>query len=303
MLRFHTRFTEKKLRGNAGLVHIGRFVKKLKLRTTIDQKVSIVRASNIGYRVSGAIIMFAMGIIAGAKRISHLSILQNDYVIRTLFKWDKFPVDTTVSRIFKLFSHTHCQELSEVEGHLRKRVWLKKWFGKVTLDMDSTVQGVFGSQEGAKKGYNPKKKGQNSYHPLLCFVAENRECLHSWFRSGDTHSANGSEEFMKECLARLPKRVWKVAVRADSAFFDGKLLDFLESKSCQYLIKVKLKGLESLLSAQKWQKIKNRPGFEGTEFLYRCSGWNRARRFVAVREVKVTPSEEPLFPIPKVEYI
>jgi hypothetical protein len=34
-----------------------------------------------------------------------------------------------------------------------------------------TVIGVTGSQEGAEKGYNPMKKGQKSYHPLLCFIA------------------------------------------------------------------------------------------------------------------------------------
>lgn len=49
----------------------------------------------------------------------------------------------------------------------------------VTLDFDSTVIGVHGSQEGAAKGFNPNSIGQNSYHPLLCFIAENKECLHS----------------------------------------------------------------------------------------------------------------------------
>ncbi len=48
---------------------------------------------------------------------------------------------------------------------------------RATLDLDSSVIGVHGSPEGADKGFNPKKKGQNSYHPLLCFVAETRECL------------------------------------------------------------------------------------------------------------------------------
>ena len=33
---------------------------------------------------------------------------------------------------------------------------------------------------------------------------------------------------MKECFAKLPKRIWKIAVRADSAFFNGALFDFLE---------------------------------------------------------------------------
>ena len=302
MRKFQTQFTEKRVTGNAGLVHIGRFMDKLKLQATIEKKVSITRGSNSNYSVSDAVVMLAVGILAGARHLSHLSVLQHDQVIRKLFKWDKFPVDTTISRIFKRFTHTHCQEFSEAETSLRKQVWSKKWYGKVTLDMDSTVQGVYGAQEGAKKGYNPKKKGQNSYHPLLCFVAENRECLHNWFRSGNSYSANGSVEFMKECFARLPKRIWKVVVRADSAFFDGKLFDFLEGKSSQYLVKVNLRGLESLLIRKKWRKLKGHPGFEGTEFFYRSVGWKRERRFVAVREVTITPSNDPLFPLPKIQF-
>ena len=184
----------------------------------------------------------------------------------------------------------------------RRKVWSKKFFGKITLDMDSTVRGVFGSQEGAAKGYNPKKRGQKSYHPLLCFIAETRECLHNWFRSGDAYSANGNVEFIKECFARIPKRVWKIVVRADSAFFNGDLMDYLEEKSSQYMIKVKMRGLVSLLENQKWRKIKSRPGFESTEFQYQCSGWQRSRRFVAVREIIMTESDDCLFPEPKIEY-
>jgi hypothetical protein len=181
--------------------------------------------------------MLAMGVLAGAKHISHLAILRTDTVLRSLFRWDDFPDATTFGRIFKLFTPRHCKELSDVEAMARSKVWSKKFFGKITLDMDSTVRGVYGSQEGAAKGYNPKKKGQKSYHPLLCFVAENRECLHNWFRSGDAYSANGCVEFIKECFARIPKRVWKIVVRADSAFFDGNLLDYIEEKQSQYMIK------------------------------------------------------------------
>ena len=113
--------------------------------------------------------------------------------------------------------------------------------------MDSTVEGVFGSQEGAAIGYNPEKKGQKSYHPLLCFIAENRECLHNWFRTGSAYSANGCVESMKECIAKIPKRVWKVFVRADSAFFNGKLLELLEEMGYGYTIKVKMRGLTDLV--------------------------------------------------------
>jgi len=50
----------------------------------------------------------------------------------------------------------------------------KKGFGRVTLDFDSTVIGVHGSQEGADKGFNPKNKGQKSYHPQPKFYCGNQ---------------------------------------------------------------------------------------------------------------------------------
>ena len=49
----------------------------------------------------------------------------------------------------------------------------------------------------------------------------------------------------------VPRRDVQIIVRADSAFFDGELLELLESKGCQYMIKVKLRGLEKLLEIQK----------------------------------------------------
>ncbi len=264
MRKFHIQFTEKDLTGNAELTQLGRFADKLNLPKILERHIGIKRANNADYQAGEVVMMLTVGVLAGVKHLSHMAILRSDSVLRKLFNWEKFPDDTTLGRIFKLFTPKHCKELSEVESKFRRKVWGKKWFGRVTLDMDSTVRGVYGSQEGAAKGYNNKKKGQKSYHPLLCFIAETRECLHNWFRTGNANSANGSVEFMKECFAKLPKRVWKVVVRADSAFFNGALFDYLESKSAQYLIKVNMKGLIPLLEKRKWHKVKNNPGFEKT---------------------------------------
>ena len=43
-------------------------------------------------------------------------------------------------------------------------------FNFFTLDIDSSIITRYGEQEGAKKGYNPKKKGRNSHHPIIAFV-------------------------------------------------------------------------------------------------------------------------------------
>jgi hypothetical protein len=297
MRSFHVQFTEKNLTGNAGLVHLGRFIDKLGLGQALEGGLSIERGANATYRVADAVLILALGVLAGAKHLSHLVILRYDSVLRKIFKWDRFPDETTFGRIFRLFSPKNCKELSDVESIIRKKVWSKKWFGKITLDMDSTVKGVYGNQQGAEKGYNPKKRGQKSYHPLLCFIAETRECLHNWFRPGNTYSANGCVEFMKECFARLPKRIWHVEVRGDSAFFDGDLFDFLEEKRSAYIVKVKTKGLVRFLERQSWRKAKNKPGYETTEFTHACTGWKKPRRFVAVREVtEVETDDHSLFP-------
>jgi len=302
MRKFHTKFSEKNLTGNAGLLNPGKFAEKLALPNILASHLSIVRGSTADYQVSEVVMMLIMGVVVGVKHMSHMAIIRTDEVLRTLFKWDKFPVSTSFGRIFKLFNQKHCKELSDAEAAARHKVWDKKWFGRVTLDMDSSVRGVYGKQEGAAKGYNSKKKGQRSYHPLLCFVAENRECLHNWFRTGNAFSANGSVDFMQECFAKLPKRVWKVFVRADSAFFDGALLNLLEAKGCQYLIKVNMKGLTSLLEKQSWRKISKKSGYESTKFQYKCSGWSKPRTFAAVRKLTNVYEENDLFGTTRYEY-
>ena len=107
---------------------------------------------------------------------------------------------------------------------------------------------------------------------------------------------------MKECFKRLPERVWKVFVRADSAFFNGELLDFLEMQKSEYLIKVKMRNLTSLLMQQSWRKAKNKPGIETAEFMHKCHGWKKERRFVAIRKLVKIETENVLFPLPKYEF-
>jgi flavodoxin len=45
------------------------------------------------------------------------------------------------------------------------------------LDFDSSVETVYGNQEGAKVGANPSKPGRKSYHPLLVFEGKSHLCL------------------------------------------------------------------------------------------------------------------------------
>ncbi|GAB6162870.1 hypothetical protein JCM12298_20300 [Desulfothermus naphthae] len=52
MRRFHVKFTEKNLTGNAGLVLLGLFADKLKLPKMLEQHITIKRGATAQYKVS-----------------------------------------------------------------------------------------------------------------------------------------------------------------------------------------------------------------------------------------------------------
>jgi hypothetical protein len=63
------------------------------------------------------------------------------------------------------------------------------------LDLDSTVFERYGHQQGSLKGYNPRKHGRPSHHPLLAMLAEAKVVVHAWLRSANTASARGEKLF------------------------------------------------------------------------------------------------------------
>jgi hypothetical protein len=173
MVPITVEFSQKNLTGNAGLTQVGRFAEKLGLKSALNDTMTLERGANAQYQISDVIPMVIMGVLAGARHISHLDLLRHDAVLRDLFEWDAFPVGSTIGRLFQHFTHRHCQELAEVEDGLRQKVWEQQWKGRITLDLDSTVRGVSGHQEGAEKGYNPQEMRATQLPPALVFSGRN----------------------------------------------------------------------------------------------------------------------------------
>lgn len=291
-----------------GLLPILNFMKALKFREKVGKEVTVDRAANAQYQMVDAIEMIVVGLMAGATAMEHMVTIWSDKVLQRISGWRAVPVATTLSRLIKLANPSDITGIEGLIHSFRGRVWkravrsghkLRSALVEMWVDVDSTVEGVYGKQEGAEKGYNPSKKGQASYHPLMAFVSETKEVLHSWFRCGNAYSSNGVVEFMKECMVHISKGI-KVVFRGDSAFFSGDLLGYLESKEADYLIKVKLKGLAALLSRQEWIAVTGNAGWEQVEFQHRCATWSVSRRFVATR--KLIRIEKGLIDIPVYDY-
>ncbi len=167
---------------------------------------------------------------------------------------------------------------------LKVRHNFRNWF-KLTLDLDSHVKTVYGNQQRAKVGYNPKKPGRKSYHPLLCFIGDTRDLLLGKFRAGNKYSSTGAIDLLKQCLRLIPQHILQLYLRGDSGFYSFEFLKFLEKRLIQYAIAVKLYNpIQLQLVGLDYRDIGG--GVEVAEFEYglRQGKETLSRRMVVIRE-------------------
>jgi len=195
----------------------------------------------------------------------------------------RFPTDDTIRNLFKRFSQGMVVRFFEPLWSWQIERLPQRDEG-YSLDLDSTVFERYGRQEGARPGYNPKKPGRASHHPLLAVLGEAYFILHGWLRSGNCSSSRGAVEFLKEGLARLDGRRRIRVVRADAGFFDQELLTFLEERGLAYIVVGRMTRWLKREAARvtEWEALD--ADYAVGEFRLQLLGWDRARRFVVVRE-------------------
>ncbi|MDZ7314484.1 MAG: transposase, partial [candidate division KSB1 bacterium] len=102
---------------------------------------------------------------------------------------------------------------------------------------------------------------------------------------------------------KLPPGIKKKFFRGDSAFFDKKLVNFLELNRVGYAIVARrTKPIKSRLGGLKYKRIS--PHIAVAEFYYQPYGWDHRGRFVVIRrEVPEEPSQQlSLFKMGKYTY-
>ena len=107
----------------------------------------------------------------------------------------------TVSRFLGNFNQKTTHMLREINFKVFNRLLRKSKRKSITIDIDSSVVNVEGHQEGAVKGYNPKKPGNNCYNIQFAFCDEVKAFITGFLRSGNTYTANGAAELIKEIVA------------------------------------------------------------------------------------------------------
>lgn len=227
---------------------------------------------------------FLASILTGGFRFAHIARLRGDKVISAILGLTKEVASAmTLTRYFRGFVRSHVEHLTEV-------LW-KSTFERISprrlgyvLDMDSSVFERYGVQEGSLKGYNPKKRGRPSHHPIFAFLAEAKIIVHLWLRSGNTGTANGATAFLSEALAKLPQTISLYAFRADAGFYIHEFLTTLEHRGLPYAIAVKFTSLiqHAIFGISTWTSVDT--GLAVGEMQFMGHNWSHPRRIVVLRE-------------------
>jgi Transposase DDE domain group 1 len=222
-------------------------------------------------------------IILGLDRIETASFLRSNGTFQYLTGLPSFPDPQTLRRFLLQAPHGFWEQLHRVNDRLlQKFIHVPEHRSRLILDLDSTVVTVFGHQDGAEVGYNPRYRGKRSYNPLLCIEANSSYLWDTELRAGNTGTWDGSVEFLDTCFANVPPDIREVRVRADAGFGFHPVFQALEARPAEYAVVARLtQAFRRLLPGLRYEPV-NR-NWEMADFEHRSLGWPKPRRFVVAR--------------------
>lgn len=232
------RETERAITPFGGLVVFLEFLNKIGLAKKVSECMPFQFLSPNSIPPAHTFVAF-ISVAVGARRFAHAGWLRGDTALHAMLGMDRFPTDDTIRNLFRRFGMVETQRFFEPMTEWQMERLPRRPEG-YSLDLDSTVLERHGEQEGTRKGYNPRRPGRLSHHPLSAVLAESHFVMHGWLRSGNCGSARGAVEFLKEALALWGGRERLRVVRADAGFFDNALLSFLEERKLDYIVVARL---------------------------------------------------------------
>jgi hypothetical protein len=277
-------FAAKNLTSNAGLFLLLENAKTNGIFEIIDTDLVFDNESTNKIKMNHIKTMLC-GHFIGIEKLERLKLLQGDPLVNEFDISVKEP--ETVSRFLGNFNYKTTQMFREINFKVFKKLLFKSKLTSITIDIDSSVVNVEGHQEGTAKGYNPKKPGSFCYNIQFAFCDELKAYITGFVRSGNTYTANGAAEMVKEIVANIKTDDLDILFRMDSGYFDEEIIETIESLGCKYLIKGKVyPTLASQVTDPSILFIKGDEGRETTELFTKLNTWDKDRRFVVSRVLK-----------------
>ncbi len=277
--------------GTASL--ISRFISKVNFRDFIENHFPIVETSNNSTGIYSKIVSFFITILNGGNRFAHMNLLNSDIeVFQKCFQVERLPkASTSLTRFWNKFNRRSLNEkLLEMGIKFCRSILHQANIKEDSLRFDSTVLTRYGVQEGAKRGYNPTKRGRPSHQPQIAFLGLGF-IVNMWNRCGNISSGNGIIDFFDQTVSYL-RKINITRILADSGFYLIDFISHLEEKGFEYVISAKIFPIlqKKIYGLTNWKKVTD--GIEVSEFMFQhiSEVWNKDRRYIVIRqEIKKRP--------------
>ncbi len=285
-----------------GILFFNEFTRVLQLRRFLTRHLLYPRR-NQRYTLSQMIMALVYPVILGLDRLETASFLRSNGTFQYLTGLQSYPDPQSLRRFLLQAAPEFREQLHRLNDRLLQQfIHWPNHRSRLILDLDSTVVTVFGRQEGAAVGYNPRYRGKRSYDPLLCLEANSSFLWDAELRRGDAGTWAGSVELLASCFLSVPSDIRELRVRADAGFGYHPVLEMLEVRPAQYAVVARMTAsLKRALGGLRYERIN--PRWEIAEFEHRVSGWPQSRRcIVARRLIEETDPEPTLFTLERYLY-
>lgn len=291
------RFEEQKLTSFSGLTVFQKLFEHLSLKQHLRD---CFKHKSVGYIFGEATItlLLIVHLLLGYRELRHLHFYNDDPMVKRMLGLKKLPDVATVSRFLSSADERSVRNLQRYLSQMVLGQLGSLKLARVTLDFDGSVIGTGRFAEGCAVGFNKNKKGQRSYYPLFCTVAQTGQVLNILHRSGNVHDSNGAQDFIMECVKQVRNTLPNVIieVRMDGAFFSEAMIKMLEQETIEYTISVPFERMlvlkEHVEKRSRWACLN--VDCDYFELRWKPKSWKNKRRFVIVRQAAKIQQKEPV---------
>jgi hypothetical protein len=291
------RFTDQTLTSASGLVLFQALFNRLDLRHRLRRCCRHVR--RIGdFKLPELFLALIIHIILGYRELDDIRFYNDDPLVLRMMGLRRLPATSTLSRRLRAVDMETITNLQELNRTLILERLASEKLRRITLDFDGSVLSTRRHAEGTAVGFNSQRKGERSYYPLLCTVAQTGQIFDALPRPGNVHDSQGASEFISESVLAvdqaLPGRVMES--RLDSAFFSENTALLMEELQTEYTISVPFERLTELKgmieTRRRWRRLDNTWSY--FEARWKPKSWLQEARFVFVRQKSSKRQSGPL---------
>ena len=165
------RFEDQQLTSFSGLVIFQKLFEQLDLKTRLRHCFKHLTVSPI-FGHAGIVLLLIVHLLLGYRELRHLRYYEDDPLVRRLLGLKRLPDVATLSRQLASMDERSVDQLQQLQQALVLDRLRLLSLPRLTLDFDGSVIGTGRFAEGTAIGFNRKKKGQRSYYPLFCTLAQ-----------------------------------------------------------------------------------------------------------------------------------